>query len=113
MADDWKTLVSKKQAEVFSQIPPAWRLPTEYTDISEEDSNNVLDVPRRCGILSAKQLDITENHDATSLLEKIHGRELSAFEVTEAFCMRAAVAQQVVCYFTNLTRSLKVYLSNK
>jgi len=96
MTEDWKTLVLKKQAEVSSQIPPAWRLPAEYTDISETTNRNVLDIPRRCGILSQKQLDITENYDATSLLQKMHRRELSAYEVTEAFCIRAAVAQQLV-----------------
>lgn len=96
MTEDWKTLVLKKQAEVSSQIPSAWRLPAEYTDISETTNRNVLDIPRRCGILSQKQLDITENYDATSLLQKMHRRELSAYEVTEAFCIRAAVAQQLV-----------------
>lgn len=96
MTEDWKTLVLKKQAEVSSQIPSAWRLPAEYTDISETTNKNVLDIPRRCGILSQKQLDITENYDATSLLQKMHRRELSAYEVTEAFCIRAAVAQQLV-----------------
>lgn len=96
MTEDWETLVLKKQAEVSSQIPSAWRLPAEYTDISETTNRNVLDIPRRCGILSQKQLDITENYDATSLLQKMHRRELSAYEVTEAFCIRAAVAQQLV-----------------
>lgn len=87
----------RKQAEAAAKIPSDWCLPAEYTtNVSETAGTNVLDVPRRCGILSAKQLEITENHDATSLLEKIHRQELSAYEVTEAFCIRAAIAQQVV-----------------
>jgi Tfp pilus assembly protein PilO len=98
--EDWKLLVEKKQAEVSAQIPSSWRLAAEYTDISETASKNVLDIPRLCGIMTPKQLNITENHDATSLLRKIHRQELSAFEVTEAFCIRAAIAQQVVCPFT-------------
>ncbi|KAJ5599043.1 Amidase [Penicillium hetheringtonii] len=102
MTEDWKTLVLKKQAEVSSQIPSAWRLPAEYTDISETTNRNVLDIPRRCGILSQKQLDITENYDATSLLQKMHRRELSAYEVTEAFCIRAAVAQQLTRCLTEM-----------
>jgi hypothetical protein len=94
--ESWETLVQMKQAEAAAKIPGPWRLPAEYTNISETASINVLDVPRRCGLLSPKQLEITESYDATSLLERIHRQELSAYEVTEAFCIRAAIAQQVV-----------------
>lgn len=34
--------------------------------------------------------------DATALLAKIHSKEWSAFEVTVAYCKRAAIAQQLV-----------------
>ncbi|PYI01463.1 amidase [Aspergillus sclerotiicarbonarius CBS 121057] len=92
----WETIVQKKQAEAATKIPPAWRLPAEFTvNISEEASTNVLDVPRKCGLLSPGQLDITENYDATALLEQIHSGRFTAVEVTEAFCIRAAIAQQV------------------
>ncbi|RAK96810.1 putative general amidase [Aspergillus ibericus CBS 121593] len=92
----WETIVQKKQAEAAAKIPSAWRLRAEFTaDISEKASANVLDVPRQCGLLSARQLDITENYDATALLEQIHSGRYTAVEVTEAFCIRAAIAQQV------------------
>lgn len=95
--ESWEILVQKKQTEVAAKIPDAWRLSSEYTaDISETANTNVLDVPRRCGILSPKQIEITENYDATALLEHIHSQKLSSYEVTEAFCIRAAIAQQVV-----------------
>ncbi|KAJ5805347.1 Amidase [Penicillium riverlandense] len=100
--ESWTKIVKQKQAEVATQIPPAWRLPAEYTDISQTKSTNVLDVPRRCGLLSPKQLEITEKYDATALLEKIHHQELSAYEVTEAFCIRAAIAQQVTHCLTEM-----------
>lgn len=100
--DSWKSIVQQKQASDAAKIPAAWRLSAEYTDISEQKDASVIDVPRRCGLLSAKQLDITENHDATALLEKIHRQELTAYEVTEAFCIRAAIAQQVVCLTLNI-----------
>lgn len=94
----WQSIVQKKQDEASAKIPSAWRLPPEYTqNISENASNNVLDVPRRCGLLSPKQLEITENYDATALLQMIHSRQLTSYEITEAFCIRAAIAQQVVC----------------
>ena len=93
----WQSIAQKHKDEAAAKIPSAWRLPSEYTqNISENASNNVLDVPRRCGLLSAKQLEITENYDATALLQKIHSGQLTSYEVTEAFCIRAAIAQQVV-----------------
>lgn len=94
--ETWETLVQKKQADAAAKIPAAWRLPRDFTNISETASVNVIDLPRRCGLLSAKQLDITEKYDATALLEKIHRQELTSSEVVEAFCIRAAIAQQVV-----------------
>lgn len=98
MTGNWQTLVQKKQADCLAQIPKVFRLPAEFTNISETASNNVLDIPRRSGLLSPKQLEITEKYDATALLEKIRRRELSASEVTEAFCARAAIAQQLVWF---------------
>ncbi|KAJ5554720.1 Amidase [Penicillium sp. DV-2018c] len=97
-SQSWEVLVHKKRAEAAAKIPAAWRLPEELTRISETSGTNVLDIPRRAGILSARQLEITEQHDATALLERIHTQELSAYEVTEAFCIRAAIAQQVDCF---------------
>ncbi|KAJ5279304.1 amidase [Penicillium angulare] len=94
--ENWQVAVKAKQEEAAAKIPAAWRISTSFTDqISETSSNNVLQVPRECGILSAKQLEITENYDATALLENIHSKHFTAVEVAEAFCIRAAIAQQV------------------
>ena len=94
---DWESIGNEKRAQAAEKIPKAWRLDAKYTaTISETASNNVLNVPGECGLLTSKQLDITENYDATALLENMHSGALSAFEVTEAFCIRAAIAQQVV-----------------
>jgi Asp-tRNAAsn/Glu-tRNAGln amidotransferase A subunit and related amidases len=95
--EPWEVLVHKKQLEDAAKIPTQWRIPEQLAQISETSGMNVLDVPRQSGILSARQLEITEKYDATDLLAKIHCQELSAYEVTEAFCIRAAIAQQVVC----------------
>lgn len=97
MAQDWKSLVAKKQAEVAKELPQEWRLPTEILNTISESANiSVLDVPAKCGILDAKEIDITEKYDAVALVEKIAKKELTASEVTLAFCKRAAVAHQVV-----------------
>lgn len=101
--ETWEALVQKKQAEGAAKIPVTWRLPSDFTNISETASLNVIDVPRRCGLLSARQLDITERYDAMALLEKIHRQELTSYEVVEAFCIRAAIAQQVVRTHLSMT----------
>ena len=95
--DDWKTLVAQKRADVAKALPQEWRLPSSILEtISPSSDISVLDVPARCGLLTAKELDITENHDAVDLIAKMATRELSSLEVTQAFCKRAAIAHQVV-----------------
>lgn len=97
MVQDWKTLVSEKRAEVAKGLPQEWRLPSSILDtISADAAISVLDVPRKSGLLSEKELDITENHDAVDLIAKMAAKELSSVEVTQAFCKRAAIAHQVV-----------------
>lgn len=58
--------------------------------------NNVLQVPKTCGILDEREISITEDNDAVDLVEKIRQQEFTAEEVTVAFCKRAAIAQQLV-----------------
>ncbi|KAL1796081.1 hypothetical protein ACET3X_006305 [Alternaria dauci] len=92
---DWQTLAKSKRDSVFAKIPKAWLLPSSQTSqYTETSSISVLDVPRTCGILTEKELDITENYDATDLVKMMAERRLSSTEVVTAFCKRAAVAQQ-------------------
>lgn len=96
---DWQEKAQLKQSEAASKIPPEWRLSLDIlTAISNE--SNVLDIPTKCGILSARELDITEHYDATDLLQRLASKELSAVEVTTAFCKRAAIAQQLTFCLT-------------
>ncbi|KAJ5620906.1 hypothetical protein N7510_004890 [Penicillium lagena] len=85
-------IVLKARAEVNDSIPPAWRLTPEQLRLPEGAS--VIDMPRTCGLLTPKHMEITEA-TATELLSKISIGELSSSEVTEAFCIRAAIAHQV------------------
>ncbi|KAK5050425.1 hypothetical protein LTR84_003706 [Exophiala bonariae] len=103
MVQDWRSLVAQKRAEVAKQLPQEWRLPTEImSTISETANVSVLDVPAKCGILSAKEIDITENHDAVDLVEKMAKKELTSSEVTLAFCKRAAIAHQLTNCLTEM-----------
>ncbi|KAH6668811.1 general amidase-B [Halenospora varia] len=93
--ETWQTKVAKKQVEIKAAVPPEWLLPATTTP-----PKNVLDIPRQCGLLSEKELDITESYDAVELLEKLSTGTFTSAEVTEAFCKRAAIAQQLTSCLT-------------
>ena len=83
----WESIRARKQAERESRIPSAWRLPSHLIPSdSDESALNVTDTPRTCGLLSRKELDITEKYDATALAAELNAGRLKCVEVTEAFC---------------------------
>ena len=86
-------------------------LPADTIFTEEELSHlpsNVLNIPRTCGKLSSFELDITENHDATSLLELLNTRAVTAKAVLGAFMRRAAIAQQLVLLPSSLVSLLRL-----
>jgi amidase len=92
---DWQELVARKRRECQDKIPCEWTL---SEDILKEVPQHVLefDLPRRSGLFSDVELDVTENYTATDLLTKLASGQLSSLVVTTAFSKRAAIAQQVV-----------------
>lgn len=72
----------QKKDEQYARIPPEWRL----DHLPGPDVTNYLDIPRTCGLLSEKELKITEQYDATGLAEAIRKRELKCVDVAVAFC---------------------------
>ncbi|KAL2428444.1 Amidase [Exophiala dermatitidis] len=103
MVSDWTELVAKKRAEVAKKLPAEWRLPSSVLDtVSATSDISVLDVPAKCGILTSRELEITEKYDAVELVARMAAKELSASEVTLAFCKRAAVAHQVTNCLTEM-----------
>lgn len=95
------SISNRKWEQVTNLIPADWRLDDKYIPRGrrlsplesvhqlhafEQDDVDILDVPRKCGILSAKELKITEEHDVKGLLKAIAEKRLSAEEVTLAFC---------------------------
>lgn len=96
-AEDWQTIAAGKRKSNAAKIPEAWRLPAKTLESIHASPNaHVLDVPRTCGVLTEREIEITEKYDATGLLEKLATGEFSAYDVTLAFCKRAAIAQQLV-----------------
>lgn len=100
---DWRTLAASKRSAVANKIPSDWRLPSSQTaQYVETSTSSVLDVPRTCGLLTEKELELTENYDATALVEMMVKGEVKSIEVVTAFCKRAAIAQQCVNCLTEI-----------
>ena len=96
-SESWGSKVAKKQAAAKALIPKEWLLP-----LTLPIPSNVLEIPRKSGILSERELEITEAYDATQLLVKLAKGEFTSTEVTKAFSKRAAIAQQVVSAITSI-----------
>ncbi|KAL2679142.1 hypothetical protein Neosp_009903 [[Neocosmospora] mangrovei] len=97
----WETQAAEKRARCADAIPKAWRLHSTLLDTLktplETNKNDLvsLDIPRRSGILSELELDITESYNVNVLLAKLADGTLSAVQVVTAFSKRAAIAQQL------------------
>lgn len=79
------------------KVPLEYRLPTELIKSPPID---VSGIPVSCGILSAEELEITEDYDAVSLSEALASRKYTAVTVAKAFAKRAIIAHQVTCCLT-------------
>ena len=91
----WQDLVAEKRRECAQKIPREWTLSAEQLSVPHRLLE--YDLPRRCGLLSELELDLTENFTAEQLLVKLASGNVRSLDVTTAFCKRAAIAQQVVC----------------
>ena len=80
----WQTIRDRKLADVASRIPTEWQIPS--SQLPSATQANVLDVPRTCGILSPREIHITEEYNARELAKAIRERRFTAVEVTTAFC---------------------------
>jgi hypothetical protein len=58
-------------------------------------TRNILSVFKTCGILIDWELETTEAHDSTFILEQIHFRSWSSEDFTVASYRRAAITQQL------------------
>src|SRR6202012_3136854 len=91
MAQEWQQIASNAQESLLKSIPSKWRLPQPI----DPSLTDVRSVPQTCGLLTPRQLEITEQ-TASELVAQLRERTLSSVEVTEAFCGRAAIAHQCV-----------------
>src|ERR1700712_1060068 len=86
----WEEIAHDKEARIQATIPQEWRLKLAATE------DNVMDYPKKSGILTDEEIAITES-SATDLVAKLAKKELTSVAVTTAFCKRAALAHQLVC----------------
>ncbi|KAF1847995.1 general amidase-like protein GmdB [Cucurbitaria berberidis CBS 394.84] len=84
--------------EAFAKkVPPELRLPVDLIASPPLDVSNI---PSTCGILTPREVDITENYDASGLAEAVAGRQLTATEVAISFSKRSIIAHQLTCCLT-------------
>jgi amidase len=94
---NWETVAAHRRQTLRDKIPQQWRLSKSWTEAFTPDVKKIaIPVPGKSGILSPRELDITENYDATSLVEQLASGQFSSYDVTVAFCKRAAIAHQLV-----------------
>lgn len=86
----WQKIAAEKRQEIIAAIPQAYLVNEELLQ-----GLNATDLPRRSGILTTRELDITESR-AVDIVEQVRQRKYTAVEVTTAFCKRAAIAHQAV-----------------
>lgn len=100
----WEVEAQKARDILDKSIPKQWLLPEDKLPSSER--TNVLDVPKESGLLTERELEITET-DATGLVEAMAKGTWTAEEVTTAFLKRATIGHQLVTPLTAI-RHIKV-----
>ena len=89
----WESQAQIARDVLDKSIQKQWLLPAHQLPAAER--TNVLDVPRECGLLTEKELEITET-DATGLVENMAVGAWTAEEVLVAFLKRATIGHQLV-----------------
>lgn len=89
----WQELSKLKRATGWHKIPPEWRITADTLDGHE--SRDLRPLCEKSGILSPLELEITNITSAPELANLIALGEVSAEQVTVAYCKRAAIAHQL------------------
>lgn len=87
----WEELVADKKQRQTAAIPKEWLITPPADSVLD-----VTKVPEECGLLSPRELEITNTVDVESILRNLATAKWTAVEVTLAFYKRAIIAQQVV-----------------
>ncbi|KAH8776263.1 general amidase GmdB [Diaporthe sp. PMI_573] len=101
----WQIRAAAKRERCQAGIPADWRLSDEFKrsiGASPTKATNLIELGAisKSGILSTRELDITETVSASDLLSKLRSGNVSAEEAAIAFSKRAAVADQLTSCLT-------------
>lgn len=91
--ENWQTLCAQRKAKQLESIPKEWLITQP-----PEEQRNVQDVPKTCGLLTEREVEITDTIDIDIILGKLATGSWTSVEVTLAFYKRAIVAQQLVSH---------------
>jgi amidase len=89
----WETKANIAREILARSIKKEWLLPIDK--LPAQGTLDVTSVPRDCGLLSSKELEITAT-DATGLVQRMAAGEWKAEEVLVAFAKRATIGHQLV-----------------
>lgn len=96
----WKIAARQRRQLQLSLIPQEWHL--ENIPLAAE-AKCTHPIVESCGILTPFELEITNpSNSAPYIINKIHTAAWSAYDVTLAFCKRAAVVQQLTSCLTEI-----------
>jgi hypothetical protein len=101
MSNQWQEICAARKKRQHDSIPSEWLI-----QLPPDDQLNVIDVPPKCGLLTPRELEITETVDVDVILHKLSTAEWSSVETTTAFLKRAIIAQQLAS--TNRPSSLLI-----
>ncbi|EXA30938.1 hypothetical protein FOVG_17715 [Fusarium oxysporum f. sp. pisi HDV247] len=105
---NWKTIAALHRERQREAVPVDWLLPEKQLqglkNTGDRNGSKLVQskAVQRSGLLTEKEIAITEWYTAAELLGKIHRQELSSEEVTVAFCKRASLAQQLTSCLTEI-----------
>lgn len=90
---NWQTQAQKGKDLLNNSVPKQWLVPADQ--LPPVTQKNVTDFPRKSGLLTERELGITEL-SATELVNGMGKGELSAEEVVVAFLKRSVLGHQLV-----------------
>ncbi|KAE8148409.1 amidase [Aspergillus avenaceus] len=93
----WVIASEKAKAILQHSVPKQWLLPPDK--LPPASQKNVIDIPKRSGLLTDRELDITEM-SASALVAGMGAGQLSAEEVVVAFLKRAVIGHQLLNFAT-------------
>ncbi|KAG8919599.1 hypothetical protein FRC01_001209, partial [Tulasnella sp. 417] len=94
---NWQEIATERKRKQEDLIPPEWRIPSVPDSLLD-----VTLIPQTSGLLTARELEITDTTDVNEILSKLADGVWSAVEVTKAFLKRAIIAHQLTNCLTEI-----------